>query len=645
MRNKRVLPALLGSVALTLGLVTVTTSINKEVVNAAEVTATLSFANAAQRTEIDGDHQVWKQNGITVTNNQGSSTSAVADYVNPVRFYKSSDLIVEFTKNINSIVFDCNSNDYATVLKNSIGDTAIVSNDIVTVKGINSNSFSIEKLGGQVRMDSISISYQDGIVYANSQDIHNEMDDFYNEGTYTKKTEIFLNDAALTDIATHFHGPVQQDRTTYYTTEDGKEALYMADLNGEISKINSGYSTVNESNIDAVRGKFSSVVEGNMAHFKYNKETEKAEYDYIVKTTDGIAGYYHALDEMFAQDYFGDTAWIDNEDGTFEHTVTGANDAYLEFFLAFAAPCLKPSILTDSNYITVDGMKLVIGTGKNDLNNKEYLSLKMVLVEDETNKGLVDNTEMVLSEARIYAGNDMFNESVMSEEVAHIKINEALNEIKIDEEVSDTLELPTTGKNNAVISWSSNSDAIVISNNEVIVNQKNEDVIVTLTATATINGVSSSKDYEVLVKSNATKEVEFVLGANGSASHNDGTSKTTYSETVDGYTLSITSGSSMYTGARDAKGNSCIKFGTGSKTGSMKFTVPTDVNKVIIYVAQYKTNTTKVTVNGKTYTITTASNNGAYTAIEIDTSSTKTVTFATASGGIRCMVNTIVFIA
>ena len=37
----------------------------------------------------------------------------------------------------------------------------------------------------------------------------------------------------------------------------------------------------------------------------------------------------------------------------------------------------------------------------------------MVLVEDETNEGLVDNTEMVLSEARIYAGNDMFDESVI----------------------------------------------------------------------------------------------------------------------------------------------------------------------------------------------------------------------------------------
>ena len=135
----------------------------------------------------------------------------------------------------------------------------------------------------------------------------------------------------------------------------------------------------------------------------------------------------------------------------------------------------------------------------------------------------------------------------------------------------------------------------------------------------------------------------FTLGANGSASHADGSSATTYKETVDGYTLSITGGTNMYTGARDAKGNSCIKLGTSSKTGSFSLTVGADVNKVVIYVAQYKANTTKITVNGTSYTITTASNNGAYTAIEIDTTTTKTITFASASGGVRAMVNTIEF--
>ena len=140
-----------------------------------------------------------------------------------------------------------------------------------------------------------------------------------------------------------------------------------------------------------------------------------------------------------------------------------------------------------------------------------------------------------------------------------------------------------------------------------------------------------------------SKVATFALGADGTASHTDGTSKTSYSETVDGYTLSITGGTNMYTGARDAKGNGCIKFGTGSNTGSMTIDVPVDITKVIIYVAQYKANTTKITVNGTAYTIETASNNGEYTAIEVDTTSVKTITFATESAGKRAMINSIEF--
>lgn len=143
----------------------------------------------------------------------------------------------------------------------------------------------------------------------------------------------------------------------------------------------------------------------------------------------------------------------------------------------------------------------------------------------------------------------------------------------------------------------------------------------------------------------ADTTVTFNLGANGSASHNDGSSKTSYSETVSGYTLNITNVSNFYTGARDAKGNSCFKLGTSSKTGSFTISnVPDDVTSVVIYAGQYKANTSKVTVNGTNYTLSGSSNNGAYDAITVDTTSKKTVTFATASGGVRCMVNTIEFV-
>ena len=140
------------------------------------------------------------------------------------------------------------------------------------------------------------------------------------------------------------------------------------------------------------------------------------------------------------------------------------------------------------------------------------------------------------------------------------------------------------------------------------------------------------------------QSVSFTLGMNGNASHQDGTSNTTYSETADGYTLKLVSGVKMYTTAIDAKGNSCINLGTGNAVGGFSFTVPNEVSSVVIHIAKYKANTTKISVNGgAAQTITTASNNGAYTAITIDTSVNKTFTFATVSGGVRCMIDTIVF--
>ncbi|MBQ2794009.1 MAG: Ig-like domain-containing protein [Clostridia bacterium] len=138
--------------------------------------------------------------------------------------------------------------------------------------------------------------------------------------------------------------------------------------------------------------------------------------------------------------------------------------------------------------------------------------------------------------------------------------------------------------------------------------------------------------------------VTFTMGENVSTTtHKDGSSNSTYTETVDGYTLKITDGTNMYTGANDAKGNGCIKFGTGSKVGSCTITVPDEVTSVTLYFGKYKSNTSKVTVNGTTYTLEGASNDGAYDAITVDTSATKTISVTTVSGGYRAMLNTVEF--
>ncbi len=136
----------------------------------------------------------------------------------------------------------------------------------------------------------------------------------------------------------------------------------------------------------------------------------------------------------------------------------------------------------------------------------------------------------------------------------------------------------------------------------------------------------------------------FTFGDNGSASHVDGSdlgASTSYTE--GNYTLSLTGMSKVFGPAYDATGNSCIKLGTSKVVGTFSFTVDENVTEVIIYVAGYKANSTNINVNGEAYTVTSASNNGEYTAIVVDTTTTKTVTFTTVSGGVRCMIDSIVF--
>ncbi len=138
-------------------------------------------------------------------------------------------------------------------------------------------------------------------------------------------------------------------------------------------------------------------------------------------------------------------------------------------------------------------------------------------------------------------------------------------------------------------------------------------------------------------------DVIFNFGSNGSASHVDGSPKTEASFTEGSYTLTLKSGVQLYTGAYDNTGNSCLKLGASSKVGSFSFEVGSNVTKVYIKVAGYKTSNGNLVVNGTTTIITTHSNDGAYTVIEVDTSADKLVTVSTASGGYRVMIDSIEF--
>ena len=129
-----------------------------------EVTKNISFASKANRVSQTTSQQVWKQNGITVTNNKGKSTSNVADYANPARFYKNSDIIIEAPGAITTIVFNCNSSSYATACKNSIGTvagaTVTISGSKVTITFTEAvESFKFAATNAQIRMNSIDVTY------------------------------------------------------------------------------------------------------------------------------------------------------------------------------------------------------------------------------------------------------------------------------------------------------------------------------------------------------------------------------------------------------------------------------------------------------------------------------------------------------
>ena len=98
--------------------------------------------------------------------------------------------------------------------------------------------------------------------------------------------------------------------------------------------------------------------------------------------------------------------------------------------------------------------------------------------------------------------------------------------------------------------------------------------------------------------------------------------------TNNSYTLELTNRSKVFV-ATDANVNGCLKLGTGSVVGTFTFEVPDNVTEVVIYVAGRQTKEAKITVNGVNYDVVTMSDNGEYTAIRVDTTSTKTVTFTT----------------
>ena len=125
--------------------------------------ATIYFDNVANRTTLTTEQQVWEQNGITVTNDKGASTSNIADYSNPARFYKSTNVTIAADAAFSQIIFNCDDykTSYPTDLQSSISSGSVTVDGTVVTVALSSatTSYAITNLAGQVRVDSITVVY------------------------------------------------------------------------------------------------------------------------------------------------------------------------------------------------------------------------------------------------------------------------------------------------------------------------------------------------------------------------------------------------------------------------------------------------------------------------------------------------------
>lgn len=123
-----------------------------------ELAATITFDDKSKRTELTTEKQVWTENGITVTNNKAASSTDVADYANPARFYKASDLIIEYTGIVKIVINTTGGKNWDGCGSISGGGVATADGTITTIVFDSPvDSVTITNLGAQIRVTSIEI--------------------------------------------------------------------------------------------------------------------------------------------------------------------------------------------------------------------------------------------------------------------------------------------------------------------------------------------------------------------------------------------------------------------------------------------------------------------------------------------------------
>lgn len=163
---------------------------------------------------------------------------------------------------------------------------------------------------------------------------------YYNNGTYTRKTNIFLNDDARKEMVLFFHANCTiLERTTYFTPD----ALWMSTEENEQGEMVYSYYGSQGGNLTWTQ--------------TTSALTEPTSHSVAVKET-SMEAYYTTMKDISELNVI----WSEESTGVY----ASADPVAIQAFLDFTAPCF-------------------LGVGEN---NKNYFSLSKVTIE-ETEEGLV----------------------------------------------------------------------------------------------------------------------------------------------------------------------------------------------------------------------------------------------------------------
>lgn len=232
-----------------------------------------------------------------------------------------------------------------------------------------------------------------------AEKLHDLFASFKGKGDfYTKKTTIALNDDAVNEMSTCFHcNETASKRTTYYT----RNKLLLALEDGSIPEGSGSYQYVDG------EVKRAAALAGSDEFNMWTNLSEPVSVGHINATK--LEDYYKTLDTFLVDGYFDN--WNENNDVYYYDLTNEDKTKNEEFiyncpvwndFLYFCAPMIY---MNSGKYLSAKSLTV---TTKYDNNGILYLCLDMYLADGDSYK----LNQPYLAEARIYKGNNIFQENL-----------------------------------------------------------------------------------------------------------------------------------------------------------------------------------------------------------------------------------------